>query len=237
MSTKTPTEDETSGPDSGEPLIEQELTLIAYPSEDTDTSWREFAELTLPGTDWYAQKHKTRSTHYIVLPVDDPDHDGDRVEVASAEQAKDIASRRSDITYEEDIEEYTRDKHSQWDFNREFRSEFLDSLPDEVGEFTRDGSTFYLGDEQVGSITVSVESRERRLKHRDERTDDDRYEGPGMTSAVRVVFSLGEAPKSDVESLKDDLIPEAMTTLGRWSNIEVVRLAACTVQRDGDCFV
>lgn len=218
-----------------EPEVEKEVTVMGYPNTDEigDYEWKRLASLVMSDTDWYEQTVRTSESHFLVFN----DEQSDRVEVASKTQANEVAARRKDVYVETETDADEYDAHSRFDAGREFRDALMDELPDEVSGLEKSGRQYKRNGACVCSISASLSSSERVLKRREDRTEDDGYEDGGPTTAISVTFSIGPAPQTEVQKWSEDIIEVASTTLGRWDGIQKVRVAECTVSKQGDCFV
>jgi hypothetical protein len=220
-----------------DPEVEKDVTVEGYldPAMDAN-SWRDFAGLLVPDIDWYEKKTKTSTTPYLVLG------DDRRVEVTAieADEIRDALAEDPDavagVRVETDETTETNNRWSKYEVGWKARDRLTDEMPVELAGLTRDGRKFYQSGESVCSVSASV-TQSRILEHRETRTDMNRYESDDEVWTVTLNFSLGPAAKSEVDEWAEAILGTASTRLGRWDAVGKVRVATCTEERHGDCFV
>lgn len=232
-----PTSQEKPGDD---PEVTKDVTIEGYFDQNFASSppenWREFASVVVPDIDWYEETTRTNTQHYLVLG------ENQRVKMSSseAEEVKTALAHDPDsvrgVRVETEKEESVCDKWSDYQFGWKVRDRLWDSMPDSLAGLDKSGKQYVLDGECVCSISAST-GKERVLERRETRTQDNRYETDQKVWTVTVNFALGEAPKSDVDEWSDAIIGEGSTILGRMEGIGKVRVASCTEERHGDCFV
>jgi hypothetical protein len=220
-----------------DPEVEKDVTVEGYldPAMDAN-SWRDFANLLVPNIDWYEQTSSTSTTQYLVLG------DDRRVEVTAieADEIRDALAEDPDavagVRVETEETTETTNRWSKYEVGWKARDRLADELPGELSGLTRDGRKYLRDGESVCSMSASV-TQSQILEHRETRTDMNRYESDDAVWTVTLNFSLGPAPKSAVDEWSEDILGTASTRLGRWDAVGKVRVATCTEERHGDCFV
>lgn len=232
MSSSLPTADKPAD----EPEVTKDVTVEGYHDGDAD-NWRDFMGEVLPETDWWKTTTKEHETKYLVLGSEN------RVELGRSE-AEDIEEALASdpdsvrgVRVEKETTTDTNKKHKRYNAGWKVRDAVMEALPDEIAGLEKSGSQFVRETgECVCSVSASISSS-KVLEHREARDSEDPYEGDEEVQTVTLNFSLGEAPKSEVDEWSDAIIGPASTALGRMSGIGKVRVATCTEERRGDCFV
>ena len=164
--------------------------------------------------------------------------EGDRVEMSNESEAEQVAARAANCTLSIDEDEDSISKFSRYQASKALRRRLLAAMPDDPGMgLQRQKYRYHFEGDTVCKVTTSLDSYEQVLAHRDERTDEHLYEDGDKRPAVRVNFNIGPLPEAEANAVKDALLQPAMTTIGRWSAIEKVRVKECAVTKTGDCFL
>lgn len=233
MSYETFPGDKTAGDD--DPEVEKTVTVEGYVPEGASYhSWREFADDLAPDTNWHEKTTTTTTTKYLVIG-------GERVELgrSDADAITEAIAANPDVGVRVDVEKTTeRDyKHPRYRAGWRARDRLLDAMPSKLAGLHRDGSQYQRPNgETVCSISASVDES-KVLAHHEVRTDDNRYETTDQRWSVTITFTLGPAPKAEVDEWSNSIVGPVSTTLGRFDCIEKVRAASCTEERQGDCFL
>jgi len=237
MSTDTTEPDESSGTETRE--VEKDVTIEAYaPMDDSYDDKREFLDAALlPDIDWYERRTTETTVYKLVLPngrevsIDSSEFETVKDDIASGEVSND------DISVREDVETDSTHVNSTWSAGRKYRDHLAELLPEKVAGLTVDGRRFYDDDGAVVvTLSASVGSQ-KVLQHQQRRTEDNRYESNDYTDAVTVNLSFGPAAPDDVDEYSETIVPVVVKALRREAWCERVRVAECTVERQGDCFV
>lgn len=221
-----------------DPEVTKDVTIEGYlgPEEPAPTEWRDFAGIVYPDIDWYEQTTRTSEKHYLVLGK----NSRVKLNTSEAEEVKTALAHDPDsvrgVRVEVEKESSTRDKWSDYQVGWKVRDRLMERMPTHLRGLEKSGSQYTLDSECVCSVSASI-GEARVLERRETRNQDNRYESDDETWAVTVNFSLGEAPKSNVDEWSDAIIGEASKILGRMEGIGKVRVASCTEERHGDCFV
>ncbi len=241
---------EEKGSDNPDEEVEKEVVLTAYLDEryQDEDDHRKVADSFDSSRDYYEQSTRTTERKYLVVGNGD---DAPRIEIDDDTEVSVLRKMVNDdidgpVKIETETEEDTSYRNSPgyrpagW-----VHENVVDELPEDVTVDGRpvskangwgDDSWQDTAGETVLRVSKSKLKRRRMLRHRSERSSDDRYDGPEEFWSVQLTVSLGPASEAAINSLSDSFVGELSTILARHDGISTVRVSSCKVTKTGDCY-
>lgn len=260
--TTTEGENPSDGETADEPQVEKEVTVRAYARPDEafhargKSNKRDFLSTAVPSQDWFETTTSTTTNYYIVLGDEDDPESQYRLQVNRSEYnelAEEIASgavETANVVRTEKKEEtdrshklgtYNAGKHFLFDVLQEhLPDEFAVSIGGEQQVLTLStgySHIEYTDDDGNAVVTLNAgTARDRILTHQSERSEDNRYENNDDLRAMQVTLTI-EAPEAVADGISEDMTTRLHEMMTNLSWVYKVRVASCTVSREGDCFV